>query len=310
MSIYSSHDAPVCGRFAPSPTGRMHLGNIYTAVLSCYYARRKGGRWILRIEDLDPQRSRSEYADILMDDLQWLGLQWDGEPQYQSHRHDIYAEALGRLSALGLVYPCRCTRADIMATQAPHQSDGHIVYAGTCRPNAPLYDAASLAETLRMMVPPYPDFMFKTANANIDFASASPTIGFDDMIHGHTEVNLAETCGDFVLRRRDGAWAYQLAVAVDDALMGVTQVVRGEDLLLSTAVQRYIQSLLDLPMPTEYIHLPLLCNRAGQRLSKRDGAMAMDQLRMQYTPRQIIEMICLRAGLDTEEVLSVIRRKS
>lgn len=301
MSVHSSHDAPVCGRFAPSPTGRMHLGNIYTAVLSCYYARRKGGRWILRIEDLDPQRSKPEYADILMDDLQWLGLEWDGEPQYQSHRHDIYAEALGRLSALGLVYPCRCTRADIMSTQAPHQSDGHIVYAGTCRPVAPVYDAASMSETLRMMVPPYPDFLHKDGGSNI---------AFDDMIHGHLAVNLAETCGDFVLRRRDGAWAYQLAVAVDDALMGVTQVVRGEDLLLSTAVQRYIQGILDLPMPTEYIHLPLLCNHAGQRLSKRDGAMAMDQLRMQYTPRQIIEMICLRAGLETEEVLSVIRRKS
>ena len=309
MSVHSSHDAPVCGRFAPSPTGRMHLGNIYTAVLSCYHARRKGGRWILRSEDLDPQRSRPDYADILIDDLQWLGLEWDGEPQYQSRRHDIYAEALGQLSALGLVYPCRCTRADIMATQAPHQSDGHIVYAGTCRPNAPVYDAAYLAETLRMMVPPYPDFICKTKKANTDFASTSSTIGFDDMIHGHVDVNLAETCGDFVLRRRDGAWAYQLAVAVDDALMGVTQVVRGEDLLLSTAVQRYIQGLLDLPMPTEYIHLPLLCNQAGQRLSKRDGAMAMDRLRVQYTPRQIIEMICLRAGLGTEEVMSVIQRK-
>lgn len=298
MSVHSSHDAPVCGRFAPSPTGRMHLGNIYTAVLSCYHARRKGGRWILRIEDLDPQRSRSEYADILMDDMQWLGLQWDGEPQYQSHRHDIYAEALDRLSALGLVYPCRCTRADIMSTQAPHQSDGHIVYAGTCRPVAPVYDAASMSETLRMMVPPYPDFLHKDGGSNI---------AFDDMIHGYLDVNLTETCGDFVLRRRDGAWAYQLAVAVDDALMGVTQVVRGEDLLLSTAVQRYIQGILDLPMPTEYIHLPLLCNHAGQRLSKRDGALAMDQLRLRNTPRQIIDTVCRYAGLDTDEVLSVIR---
>lgn len=300
MSVHSSHDAPVCGRFAPSPTGRMHLGNIYTAVLSCYHARRKGGRWILRIEDLDPQRSRPDYADILIDDLQWLGLEWDGEPQYQSRRHDIYAEALGQLSALGLVYPCRCTRADIMATQAPHQSDGHIVYAGTCRPNAPVYDAASLSETLRIMVPPYPEFLQESRGTNV---------AFDDMIHGHIDINLAETFGDFVLRRRDGAWAYQLAVAVDDALMGITQVVRGEDLLLSTAVQRYIQDLLDLPTPTEYIHLPLLCNQAGQRLSKRDGAMAMDRLRVQYTPRQIIEMICLRAGLGTEEVMSVIQRK-
>ena len=222
MSVHSSHDAPVCGRFAPSPTGRMHLGNIYTAVLSCYHARRKGGRWILRIEDLDPQRSRPDYADILIDDLQWLGLEWDGEPQYQSRRHDIYAEALGQLSALGLVYPCRCTRADIMATQAPHQSDGHIVYAGTCRPNAPVYDAASLSETLRIMVPPYPEFLQESRGTNV---------AFDDMIHGHIDINLAETFGDFVLRRRDGAWAYQLAVAVDDAFMGITQVVRGEDLL-------------------------------------------------------------------------------
>ena len=292
------HDIHVCGRFAPSPTGRMHLGNVYTAVMSCYHARRKGGRWILRIEDLDPQRSRPEYADAIMDDLQWLGLRWDGEPYYQSKRHGIYADALGRLSALGLVYPCHCTRADIMSTQAPHQSDGHIVYAGTCRPKSQVYGAATLAETLRMMVPPFPDFIT---------AGHGPVYSFEDGIHGHTVVNLAETFGDFVLRRRDGAWAYQLAVAVDDALMGVTQVVRGEDLLLSTGVQRYIQHVLGLAMPSEYIHLPLLRNNAGQRLSKRDGAMAMDQLRTRHTPYEIIDMVCRHAGMDAGQVLAVIR---
>lgn len=294
------HDIRVCGRFAPSPTGRMHLGNVYTAVMSCYHARRKGGRWILRIEDLDPQRSRPEYAEAIMDDLQWLGLRWDGDPYYQSKRHRIYADALGRLSALGLVYPCHCTRADIMSTQAPHQSDGHIVYAGTCRPKSPAYDAAGLSETLRMMVPPFPDFIT---------AGCATAYGFEDGIHGHTVVNLAETFGDFVLRRRDGAWAYQLAVAVDDALMDVTQVVRGEDLLLSTGVQRYIQHVLGLPIPSEYIHLPLLRNNAGQRLSKRDGAMAMDQLRPSHTPDEIIDMVCRHAGMDTKQVLAVVHSR-
>lgn len=299
MSAQRSHNAPVCGRFAPSPTGRMHLGNIYTAVMSCYYARKNGGRWILRIEDLDPQRSHNEYADLIIDDLEWLGLRPDNEPYYQSQRHQIYADALHTLTHLGLIYPCRCTRADIMATQAPHQNDGHIVYAGTCRPNQPIFDADTPHETLRMLVPPYPTYI----HINVDAVQH-----FVDRNFGEQHVDLAKTCGDFIVRRRDNAWAYQLAVAIDDALMGVTQIVRGEDLLLSTAVQRYIQQILDLPTADEYIHLPLLRNDKRQRLSKRDGAMAMDVLRQQHTPHDIIDMVCRYTDIDTDEVLQYIYR--
>ncbi|MDE7388158.1 MAG: tRNA glutamyl-Q(34) synthetase GluQRS, partial [Muribaculaceae bacterium] len=215
------------GRFAPSPSGRMHLGNIVTALASWLSARTQGGGWILRIEDLDPQRSRRSHSELIEDDLRWLGLDWDEGglddrgphgPYSQSRRGEFYAEALGRLMASGLVYPCTCTRADIMATQAPHQSDGRIIYPGTCRKNiGRQQDSASL----RIVVP-------------------DREISFTDGTYGLQRVNLATHCGDFILRRADGAWAYQLAVVVDDALMGVTEIMRGSDLLLSSAQQIYL----------------------------------------------------------------------
>ena len=272
------------GRFAPSPTGRMHLGNVYTAYISWLRARRRGAKWILRIEDLDPGRSRYEWARWIEDDLHWLGLDWDeggvdntgpSAPYCQSLRGEVYQAALDRLNATGLTYGCRCRRADIMATQAPHQSDGRIVYAGTCRPARmprPVGDreiAPGLAT--RIMVP----------DRNITFV---------DDICGSTTVNLAEHCGDFVLRRADGAWAYQLAVVVDDALMGVGEVVRGDDLLLSTAQQLYLYELLGYA-PPRYAHVPLVRNAEGVRLSKRDKSMSMEYLREHYTAEQVIEMI-------------------
>lgn len=269
----------------------MHLGNIYTALMSYLHARSRGGRWLLRIEDLDPQRSRTEWADRIIDDLQWLGLHWDGDIEYQSRRHHIYQQCLERLSTMGLVYPCRCTRAEIMATQAPHESDGHIVYSGRCRPAEPCYEAASLSETLRLRVPDAP---------------AAET--FTDDIHGPQRVVLAEHCGDFVLRRRDGAWAYQLSVSVDDALTGVNTIVRGDDLLLSTALQRYVVRLLRLPLPNTYVHLPLLRNEAGVRLSKRDGAMSMDYLRTHSTPHDIIARLATLAGLNPEQAIALLNQ--
>lgn len=280
--------APV-GRFAPSPSGRMHLGNIYTAVMSWLSARSQGGRWILRIEDLDPQRSKPEYTRLIEDDLRWLGLEWDEGgtdgrgshgPYLQSLRHDIYADALRRLEEKGLTYRCICRRADILATQAPHESDGRVIYKGTCRPPR-LGGTAEIADdrpaATRLYVP-------------------DRTIAFTDRICGPQSVNLATHCGDFILRRADGAWAYQLAVVVDDALMGVTEVVRGNDLLLSTAQQIYLYRLLGFPVP-EFAHLPLLCNAAGQRLSKRDGAMSMDALRAIHTPQSLLGHIANLAGL-------------
>ena len=268
----------VCGRFAPSPTGRMHLGNVFSALLSWLSARAQGGTWLLRIEDIDPQRSRHEYADMLMDDLQWLGLEWDGEPCWQSRRGDIYAHYLQQLTDAGLIYPCYCTRADILATQAPHESDGRVVYKGTCR-NLPPGSRKGPA-ALRMKVP----------------EEGRGIVTFTDGHYGTHTVDLTTQCGDFIVRRKDGAWAYQLAVVVDDALMGINEVVRGRDLLLSSPQQIYLAQQLGF-MPPRFTHLPLLCNTAGQRLSKRDKSLDMGCLRQRFTPNQIIGLLAHAAGL-------------
>lgn len=286
------------GRFAPSPSGRMHMGNVYAALISWLSVKKKGGVWVLRIENLDPQRCKFEYALQLEDDLRWLGIDWDeggtenrGDfgPYLQSQRSDIYEEYMERLRKTGLTYPCTCTRADIMATQAPHESDGRIVYKGTCRPkdigtNIQKSVAKNIAAT-RLYVP-------------------DRTIGFTDGHYGSQSVNLATHCGDFILRRKDGAWAYQLAVVVDDALMGITEVVRGRDLLLSASQQLYIYDLLSLKTP-EFYHFPLLCNADGQRLCKRDKSLDMGVLRGEYTAEQIIGRIAFLAGqTDKEEPMT------
>ena len=277
----------VCGRFAPSPTGRMHLGNVFSALLSWLSARAQGGTWLLRIEDIDPQRSRHEYADMLMDDLQWLGLEWDGKPCWQSQRGDIYARYLQQLTDAGLIYPCYCTRADILATQAPHESDGRVVYKGTCRNLPPGTHTGPAA--LRMKVPD----------------EGRGIVTFTDGHYGTHTVDLTTQCGDFIVRRKDGAWAYQLAVVVDDALMGINEVVRGHDLLLSSPQQIYLAQQLGFT-PPRFTHLPLLCNTAGQRLSKRDKSLDMGCLRQRFTPNQIIGLLAHAAGLQpTPDAVSV-----
>lgn len=304
--IQASTQGEAKGRFAPSPSGRMHLGNVYAALLSWLSVKKKGGSWVLRIEDLDPQRCKLEYALQLEDDLRWLGLDWDEGgtenrgncgPYLQSQRSEIYEEYLNRLNKTGLTYPCTCTRADIMATQAPHESDGRIVYKGTCRPaNIPSKETERITSSspaaIRLYVP----------DMQIDFT---------DGHYGVQSVNLTTHCGDFILRRKDGAWAYQLAVVVDDALMGVTEVVRGRDLLLSASQQLYLYDILSLQAP-EFIHFPLLCNEAGQRLSKRDKSLDMGVLRSQHTTEQIIGEIAYYAGqtdrpepMNAEELLKI-----
>lgn len=266
----------------------MHLGNLFTALMSWLSARSRGDRWILRIEDLDPQRSRPEYARMIEDDLHWLGLHPDEGglhgagphgPYMQSLRSDLYEKALARLKDTGLAYPCSCTRADIMATQAPHLSDGRVIYSGKCRPHrlpSP-YKEVQKPCSVRLFVP-------------------DETIGFDDAVCGRTEVNLARECGDFVLRRADGAWAYQLAVVVDDALMGVTEVVRGNDLLHSSGQQIYLYRLLGYEAP-RFAHVPLVCNARGLRLSKRDASLSMGALRERYAAPEIIGRLAWMAGL-------------
>lgn len=256
----------------------MHLGNVYAALLAWLSARSQGGGFVLRIEDIDRQRSREEYARQIDDDLRWLGLDWD-ERYVQSERGDYYEEALQLLADMELTYPCYCTRADILATQAPHESDGRVVYKGTCRPSSLSSSYARHGKepaATRLIVP-------------------DRDITFSDLNYGPQSVNLARHCGDFVLRRKDGAWAYQLAVVVDDALMGITEVARGRDLLLSTAQQDYLCYLLGYPTPT-HCHFPLLINAAGQRLSKRDRSLDMGVLRQRFTPEQIIGRLAFYAG--------------
>lgn len=256
----------------------MHLGNVLAALLSWLSAKQQGGLWRLRIEDLDPQRSRREYADGLMRDLEWLGLTWDGEVVWQSHRTEIYEQYLQKLQ--GLTYPCTCTRNEILAAQAPHESDGRIVYPGTCRPKN-LYTLHLTPNTnkaaTRLIVP-------------------DEHIQYTDRVYGLQSVNLATHCGDFIVRRSDGVFAYQLAVVVDDAEMGVTEIVRGRDLLLSAAQQLYLYRLFGFPEP-QFCHHPLLINEAGQRLCKRDHALALSELRQHHSAPEIIGLLAHTMGL-------------
>lgn len=247
-------------RFAPSPTGRLHLGHAVSALAAHDFARDRDGSFLLRIEDIDPGRSRSEHVDGIFADLIWLGLEWDDEVTYQSERLDLYAGALERLKAMGLVYPCFCTRADIAASvAAPHGPDGPV-YPGTCRsleeidlsrPHAWRLDVdKALARTGRLT--------WRDHDVEID---ATP-----------------EAFGDVVLARKDAPASYHLAVTVDDAAQGVTDIVRGQDLFASTHIHRLLQALLDLPVP-HYHHHALLTGAEGQRLAKRHGAPTIAGLR-------------------------------
>ena len=263
------------GRFAPSPTGIMHLGNAYSALLAWLSARAAGGRMILRIEDLDPDRSRQEYADAIRRDLRWLGMDWDVESAPQSRRTDRYRAAFAQLE--DLVYPCYCTRAQLHAASAPHASDGQTVYPGTCRDLDPAARPAGRKPAWRLRVP----------EENVEFC---------DGLMGPVRENLARDCGDFIIRRSDGVYAYQLAVVVDDAEMGVNQVVRGCDLLHSTPRQLYLYRLLGKRAP-EFYHVSLLCAPDGRRLSKRDGDLDLRALRGRFEPEQIVGLLACAAGL-------------
>jgi glutamyl-Q tRNA(Asp) synthetase len=242
------------GRFAPSPTGPLHLGSLVAAVGSWLFARRAGGRWLVRMEDLDTPRVVPGSADEILRALERYGLTWDGDVVYQSQRIALYDGALTTLHAGSLVYDCACSRADLQrAASAP---DGREpVYPGTCRLGLPPGRAARA----------------------VRFRAPHGIIDFDDMVLGRNEEDVFETTGDFVVRRADGVYAYQLAVVVDDAAQGVTQVVRGADLLTSTARQIALQGALDLPTPS-YAHLPLVVNADGSKLGKRDGALPLPAL--------------------------------
>ncbi len=263
------------GRFAPSPTGRMHLGNVFAAMIAWLSVRSQGGELVLRMEDIDTQRSRPEYARLLREDLRWLGLDWDLESQPQSLRSRIYEEYLRQLRQKQLVYPCWCTRAQLHSLGAPHASDGTYVYPGTCRDLPGPSSDRPPAWRLRV-----PDRVYR----------------FRDRLQGEYAQNLAAECGDFVLRRGDGMYVYQLAVTVDDGLSGVTEVVRGMDLLSSTPRQLYLQELLGFPRP-QYGHVPLLLSSDGRRLSKRDRDMDLGYLRSRADAEALLGALAHAAGL-------------
>ena len=280
----------VRGRFAPTPSGRMHLGNAFAALVAWLSVRAAGGEMVLRIEDLDPRAANRERAELLMDDLRWLGLDWDEGPYWQSERAAVYADALSRLADAGLTYPCFCSRAELHAASAPHASDGTPVYAGTCR-------GLSADEVARRSAKRPPATRLRVPDAD----DPAGVVEFCDLAYGPQREVLARECGDFLVRRSDGVVAYQLAVVVDDALMGVTQVVRGADLLQSTPRQLCLYRLLGLPEPRFY-HLPLLLAPDGRRLSKRDGDVSLEQLQTRWSAPEIVGKLAFLAGqLDRPE---------
>ena len=277
---------PVRGRFAPTPSGRMHLGNVFSALMAWLSARSAGGLLVLRIEELDPRAQRREVADLLMHDLEWLGLTWDEGPCFQSERTELYAQAVRSLAERGLTYPCFCTRAELHAARAPHASDGTYLYQGTCR-------NLTAAEVARKSAVRPPATRLRVPAAD----DPTGTIVWNDLAFGPQTEILARECGDFLVRRSDGVFAYQLAVVVDDCLMGVNQVVRGRDLLGSSARQTYLARLLGFEPPA-FGHVPLLVAPDGRRLSKRDHDLDLGVLRERgVDPRRITGALAAAAGL-------------
>ncbi len=263
------------GRFAPTPSGRMHLGNVFAALIAWASVRSRDGEMVLRMEDLDTQRTSAEFGEILRQDLAWLGLDYDRETPPQSQRTDAYDRYFAQLQERGLLYPCYCTRSQLHSVNAPHLSDGTYVYPGTCR---------NLAAPPPGRIPSWrvrvPDKLWQ----------------LEDRVQGHYQLNLATDCGDMVVRRADGVYVYQLAVTVDDGEAGVTEVVRGMDLLSSAPRQMYLQELFGFPRP-QYGHVPMLLAPDGRRLSKRDRDLDLGELRKHVSAERLIGTLAWSAGL-------------
>ena len=277
----AAREDPVVGRFAPSPTGRMHAGNIFAALVAWLVAKSQNGRMVLRVEDLDRDRSKPAFVDDVQRDFETLGLTWDDGPYFQHDRDEAYRAACEELAARDLLYPCYCSRADLHAASAPHRGE-KLVYPGTCRylsdSERAAREAAGRTGAVRLIVP-------------------DRTFSLVDLVQGEYRQNLAAECGDFLVRRADGAFAYQLAVVVDDAAQGVNSVVRGMDLLCSTPQQMYLQELLELPRAT-YAHVPLIVGDLNRRLSKRDRDAALDELLARFgSPAAVIGHIAGITGL-------------
>lgn len=276
-------DLKPVGRFAPTPSGRMHLGNVFAALIAWLSVRSRDGEMVLRMEDLDTQRTSAEFAETLRDDLRWLGLTWDRETPAQSRRSVVYDRYFEILLEKGLLYPCYCTRSQLHSVNAPHLSDGTYVYPGTCR-NLTEGERAAFRRppAWRVVVP---DRVWTV----------------EDRIQGTYRCNLATECGDMVVRRADGVYVYQLAVTVDDGEAGVTEVVRGMDLLSSAPRQMYLQELFGFPHP-EYAHVPMLLAPDGRRLSKRDRDLDLGILRQRLSREELLGVLAFAAGLIDQEV--------
>ena len=270
--------AECVGRFAPTPSGRMHLGNIFAAMMAWLSVRSKGGELVLRMEDLDTQRTSAEFAQVLRKDLMWLGLGWDRETAPQSQRKEVYDRYFELLRQKQLLYPCYCTRSQLHNVNAPHLSDGTYVYPCTCR---------NLSDAQRAAMGRKPAWRVKVPDQ---------VWTVQDLAQGVFTQNLTTDCGDFVVRRADDVYVYQLAVVVDDGEAGVTEVVRGMDLLSSAPRQMYLQELFGFPHP-EYAHVPMLLAPDGRRLSKRDRDLDLGQLRSRVRPEQLIGTLAFAAGL-------------
>ena len=276
-------DLKPVGRFAPTPSGRMHLGNVFAALIAWLSVRSRDGEMVLRMEDLDTQRTSAEFAEILRDDLRWLGFTWDRETPAQSRRSVVYDRYFEILREKGLLYPCYCTRSQLHSVNAPHLSDGTYVYPGTCR-NLTEGERAAFRRppAWRVVVP---DRVWTV----------------EDKIQGTYRCNLATECGDMVVRRADGVYVYQLAVTVDDGEAGVTEVVRGMDLLSSAPRQMYLQELFGFAHP-EYAHVPMLLAPDGRRLSKRDRDLDLGILRQRLSREALLGALAFAAGLIDQEV--------
>lgn len=266
------------GRFAPSPTGRLHLGNVRSALLGWLQARSAGGEFLLRIEDLDPDRSKPEHTEGIFEDLRWLGLDWDGPVMKQSERGAAYEAALSQLKRAGRVYPCWCSRQDIArAASAPHVGEDGPVYPGTCRG--------------RSEAPPH------ARPPALRFRVEPGVERFIDALHGEQTQDVAAAVGDFVLRRFDGVPSYQLAVVVDDAAQNISDVLRADDLLGSTARQLQLYRALKLE-PPRFAHVPLLVGPDGHRLAKRFGALTVAALREKgFSPERVLGRLAQWSGL-------------
>lgn len=282
----------VRGRYAPSPTGTLHMGNLRTALLAWLFARSASGEFILRIEDLDQPRMQPRATEHMIQDLQWLGLDWDEGPEggpyapyIQKERLDIYQHYLQQLQAAGLVYPCYCSRAEIQQATAhlPPGIDGGALYPGTCRQLSDKQRRQHERQGRR------PALRLRVAD--------EMTITFTDLLLGPQQQQVQQVVGDFILRRADGIFAYQLAVVVDDALMHLNQIVRGADLLSSTARQIVLYQLLGFPIPT-FAHVPLIHNDQGQKLSKRIQSEGLAPLQASnYTAEEVVGLLAHSCGL-------------